>query len=116
MAIRTRRYRNKFNDRIVNAVQITDTNIVDIVNHITRNSGAATGHVTIPGSKVKKERPGRIRLRQRNFGENWGKLDWRVANVGDWIVRHEYEIDGEKFTEFYRVKAHAFPLDYEVWR
>lgn len=108
MAIRFKRYQDK--NRLqepVRAIKITETNIVDIVNYITKRYGAATGHFTIPAKgKVKKTRPGRIRLRQLNFGENWGKRDWRVANVGDYIVM--VQDPDLKYPEFFRVKADQF--------
>lgn len=112
MAVRTKKF--EFTDghgvkRTVRGVRITEKNIVDIVNYITRRGGAATGHVTIPGTKVKKVRPGRIRLRQLNFGENWGKRDWRVANVGDAIIVHDL---AEGRIEFERVKDIDFERDF----
>jgi hypothetical protein len=118
MAIRTKKY--TFIDgrgvkRVVRGVRITEKNIVDVVNYITRRGGAATGHLTIPGKNT-KERPGRIRLRQLNFGENWGKRDWRVANVGDAIIVHDANKEFSQIgfdVEFERVKAADFERDFE---
>lgn len=118
MAIRTKKYTftdGHGNKRIVRGVRITEKNIVDVVNYITRRGGAATGHVTIPGTKTKKVRPGRIRLRQLNFGENWGKRDWRVANVGDAIIVHDANKEFSQIgfdVEFERVKAADFERDF----
>ena len=109
MAIRFKKYRHTIDGTYeVKALQITEANIPDLVNHICRHGGAVTGHLYIPPVKIgkieKKARKARIRIRQRNFGEHWGKLDWRVATVGDYILRHE--INGKY--EFERVKGGDF--------
>lgn len=101
MAIRFKRYQHTAGGtREFYAVQITEDNIIDLTNAINQMGGAATGHIFIPGKKHTKGRPARIRILQRNYGENWGKRDWRVANVGDFIVRHKF-----KAGEFHREKA-----------
>jgi len=118
MAVRTKKFEftdGHGNKRIVRGVRITEKNIVDVVNYIARRGGAATGHLTIPAGKGKKERPGRIRLRQLNFGENWGKRDWRVANVGDAIIVHDANKAFSQIgfdVEFERVKASDFERDF----
>lgn len=111
MAIRFKKYSAKSKGYPVDAIRITEANLVEIVNYITKNGGAATGHETVPAKGKAKTRPGRIRLRQRNFGFNWGKQDWRVANVGDFIVR-----DGDRKNgyEFARVKDDQFEALFSV--
>jgi len=79
------------------AIKITEKNLTELVAHIVRHGGAATGHLARPEFK----RPARIRIKQRNFGNHWGKVDWRVAKIGDWIVRTEKN-------EFLRVKQQEF--------
>lgn len=110
MAIRTKKY--QYTDGCtgdMRAVQITEKNLSEVVAYICRNGGAATGHNGDTASK----RPARIRLKQRNFGKNWGKRDWRVARLGDWIVRHNFpkkdfaEIGNEP-SEFERVPGNRF--------
>lgn len=109
MAIRTKKYRyNAGGDRRVRAIQITEKNLTEIVAYISRNGGAATGHLGRPEFK----RPARIRIKQRNYGETWGKVDWRVAEIGDYIVRYDFP-KGEFYRdkgaiEFARVKARDF--------
>lgn len=101
MAIRTKKYWTSTQLGVYRAVQITEKNLIDLVSYIVRNGGIATGHLERPEYK----RPARIRIKQRNFGNHWGKIDWRVANVGDYIVRNEND-------EFFRVKAVDFLRDY----
>lgn len=103
MAIRFKKYKSKLDRSHVEvmAVKVTEANIPELVEHICRRGGAATGHITIPAKKGGKVRPARIRLRQRNFGKTWGKRDWRVAEVGDYIIRTEND-------EFYRDKGDEF--------
>lgn len=119
MALRFKRYQHRVGGtREFYAVQITEQNIPEIVAAICKAGGAATGHYSIPpvkvGKKTKKGRPGRIRLKQRNYGYNWGKVDWRVANIGDWIVRHNFkagELSREHASvEFERVKDVDFKV------
>lgn len=83
---------------VFRAIKITEANLTDLVAFICRHGGAATGHLARPEFK----RPARIRIKQRNFGNHWGKTDWRVAKIGDWIVRTDKN-------EFLRIKQ----LDFE---
>jgi hypothetical protein len=91
----------------VRAIQITEKNLTDVVAFINRNGGAATGH----NGDTRSKRPARIRIKQLNFGENWGKRDWRVAKLGDYIVRREHDEFG---TQFFRVKELQFEEDFEL--
>lgn len=127
MALRFKRFQHTAGGtREFYAVQITEQNIPEIVVAICNNGGAATGHYSIPPVKVPgrkhptKGRRGRIRLRQRNYGYNWGKVDWRVAEIGDWIVRHHFkagELSCEKASvEFERVKAADFKVQAEPYK
>lgn len=101
MAIRTKKYRHLGTHQEVKAVQITLKNLTDLVAYICRNGGGATGHT----GHVQFNRPARIRIKQRTFGHGWSKNDWRVAHVGDWIVRNENNT-------FERVKADDFDRRY----
>lgn len=91
----------------VRAVQVTEKNLTDLVAYICRNGGAATGHNFIP-----PKRRARIRILQRNYGFNWGKRDWRVAELGDYIIREDFKKGEfsreEDAVEFSRVKAKDF--------
>lgn len=97
MAIRTKKYRSVGGLLEVRAIKITEKNIEDLNEYILRNGGVATVRLARPAIK----RPARIRIKQHTAGKTWSKRDWRVALIGDYIVRHE---DGE----FARVKAGAF--------
>lgn len=107
MAIRFKKYRHKAGgDRTFGALRITENNMTELVAYINKNGGSA---FVTSGSKGK---PKRIRIKQRNFGKNWGKIDWRVALVGDFILRHQFEA-GELFrekksVEFERVREDDF--------
>lgn len=101
MAIRTKKYRLRLSPEEVRAVQITAKNLTDLVDHICRNGGGATGHLGRP----EYNRPARIRIKQRTYGRTWSKLDWRVALVGDYIVRYDDDT-------FARVKAVDFLANY----
>lgn len=113
MAIRTKKYRHKAGGtRHVRAVRITEKNLTELVAYINRNGGAATGH----NGDTASGRPARIRIKQRNFGENWGKRDWRVARVGDFIVKHDFSdepVEGLPSIEFSRVKDDTFEDTFE---
>lgn len=104
---------NKYmlNGFMVQAVEITMANLTDLVWYICENGGGATGHLGDTASK----RPARIRIKQRNYGENWGKYDWRVAKLGDYIVIHNFRAGtyGREFEsmEFSRVKKADFERD-----
>jgi hypothetical protein len=114
MAIRTKAVRDKGSHKIVRAITVTEDNVEEIVAWINRHGGAANGH----GVRIFQERtrPARVRLLQRNYGENWGKRDWRVATVGDTILKIDFaagEDHREKAgAEFVRVKAEAFAAEY----
>ncbi len=102
MAIRTKKYKNvdpTGEIRYVRAIEVKESNVEEIAAYINRNGGAATarGQRLFEG----RLRPARIRLKQLNFGENWGKRDWRVATLGDWIVKNEGG-------EFFRMKPGVF--------
>lgn len=99
MAIRTKKYKSHLAE--VRAIKITEKNLEDVVEYILRNGGAANGRLARPDFK----RPARIRIKQFTFGRTWSKKDWRVALVGDWIIRYE---DGS----FARVKAGTFANEY----
>jgi len=101
MAIRTKKFQHRVTESEVRAVKITEKNLEDVVDYILRNGGAANGRLARPEFK----RPARIRIKQWNHGRKWAKKDWRVALIGDWIVRYE---DGT----FARVKAGTFDLYY----
>lgn len=105
MAIRTKKYRHLGTGVEVKAVKITLANLTDLVAYICRNGGAATGHLGRP----EYNRPARIRIKQLTFGATWSKFDWRVANLGDYIVRHP-----EGKFPFERVKADDFERRFEA--
>lgn len=112
MAIRFKKYKANTNagEHIVKAIRITEKNVVELTNYICKNGGEAVAKIKI--SATGDESAYKIRLRQHNYGENWGKLDYRVAKVGDFIVRHDYFEDeyGRKKgdVEFERVKRDDF--------
>ena len=97
MEIRTKKYRTESGLNEVRAIKITEKNLADLVAYICRNGGEATGHLARPQYR----RPARIRIKQHTAGATWVKQDWRVALLGDWIVRYE---DGS----FARIKAKDF--------
>lgn len=104
MSIRFRKYNFKSNEYLghhVMAIKVTLKNIPELVAHICTRGGAATGHVgnTPSGHKA------RIRLKQFTNGVTWHKWDWRVARVGDYIVRNS---DGS----YSRIKAAKFEDEY----
>ena len=105
MAIRTKKFRHLGTHQEVRAIQITEKNLTDLVAYICRNGGAATGHtgrtynVTPKGKSI--HRPARIRIKQFTFGHSWSKRDWRVAYIGDVIVRNDDD-------SFERVKIDDF--------
>lgn len=99
MAIRMKKYKSHLAE--VRAIKITEKNLEDVVEYILRNGGAANGRLARPDFK----RPARIRIKQFTFGRTWSKMDWRVALVGDWVIRYE---DGS----FARVKAGTFAKEY----
>lgn len=116
MAIRLKKYKHKAGGtRVVRAVRITEHNINELVLYVVRKGGAATGH----NGDTASGRPARIRIKQRNYGENWGKKDWRVAKVGDFLV--QYDLGGKEFAqigfdpiEFGRVKEDDFEASFEL--
>lgn len=112
MAIRTKRYKSKVNGAVVKAVVITENNIADLVAYIVRNGGAATGH----NGDTASGRPARVRVKQLNYGDNWGKRDWRVGRLGDSIIRYEYPESeyGPAGTEFARVRKNDFEDSFEL--
>lgn len=101
MAIRTKKYWSCAGLGVYRAVQITEKNLTELVSYIVRNGGIATGHNGRPEFK----RPARICIKQLTYGKNWSKNDWRVAHVGDYIVRDEND-------NFFRVKQVDFLRDY----
>lgn len=107
MTIRTKKFRRIYTDQEVRAIQVTMNNLTDLVAYICRNGGAATGHIGRP----EFNRPPRIRIKQETSGlgrecRRWVKQDWRVARLGDWIVK-----DVQTGT-FERIKAADFERDY----
>lgn len=115
MAIKTKKYKHQVHGNVVRGIKITEKNLTEVVLWINRNGGAATGH----NGDTRSNRPPRIRIKQLNFGENWGKRDWRVAKVGDTIIRVDHEKHTNEYgtwpasTDFYRVKAEHFDDIYE---
>ena len=113
MAIRFKKYKHKAGgDRTFRAIRITDRNLAELVAYICRNGGSAFATSGEGGKPV------RIRIKQRNYGHNWGKRDWRVAKVGDFIVRHDFE-PGDldrvtKSVEFERVNEDQFEAGAEL--
>lgn len=109
MSIRFRKFRSEDGAFERQAIKITEKNIDEVVAYILRNGGSA---FVTQGAEGK---PRRIRIKQRNFGRNWGKRDWRVATVGDYIVkapvRTEYQAALGK-TEFWREKGAAFDFGF----
>lgn len=101
MAIRTKKYFSNITGRVVRVAKITDTNLTDLVAYICRNGGGATGHFARP----EFNRPARIRIKQITQGLTWSKMDWRVAHIGDYIIRYENDT-------YIRVKAVDFPIFY----
>ena len=100
MSIRFRKYvvtHTAYDSDSIMAVKITLKNIPELVAHICTRGGAATGHV----GDTKSGHKARIRLKQHTFGKGWTKRDWRVARVGDYIVRTK---DGD----YRRIKGGAF--------
>lgn len=114
MALRLKKYRFRGNGDVVRAIRITEKNLAEIVDYINNQGGAATGHL---GNTRSGKKP-RIRIKQRNFGENWGKVDWRVAYIGDFIVRDDYEREfkgvNTKYKDFSRVKDDIFEAAFEL--
>lgn len=113
MPIRFKKYRHKAGgDRTFGAIRITEANMAELVATINKRGGSA---FVTSGAKGK---PKRIRIKQRNYGHNWGKVDWRVALVGDFIVRHDFkagELNREKAaTEFERVREDDFEASAEL--
>lgn len=97
MAIQPKKYKTLGAGFEVKVVKITIKNLTDLVAYICRNGGAATGHIGRP----EYNRPARIRIKQQTYGNGWSKKDWRVANLGDYIIRWE---NGD----FERIKAADF--------
>lgn len=87
MAIRFKKYKHR-NDKnasvVFRAIRVTDKNIHELVDYIRRNGGQA--FVT----NAHDGKPMRIRIKQRTWGKTWFKRDWRVAEVGDFILRHDF--------------------------
>lgn len=110
MAIRFKKYRHKAGGtRVFRALRITENNLSELVAYINKNGGSA---FVTSGAKNKAKR---IRIKQRNFGENWGKRDWRVANVGDFIVRHDFPKEaGLPPIEFERAREDDFEAAAEL--
>ena len=113
MAIRFKKHKHRAGgDRRFGALRITENNMTELVAYINKNGGSA---FVTSGAKNKAKR---IRIKQRNYGNNWGKVDWRVANVGDFIVRHEFaagELGREKKSiEFERVREDDFEASAEL--
>ena len=113
--VRWKRYISKrpYGPAHVRAVKITEKNLTDIVAYVCRYGGAATGHNFIP-----PKRRARIRIRLRNYGETWGKRDWRVAELGDYIVMNEFKKGEfhreEDCKEFERVKGKDFERTFKL--
>jgi hypothetical protein len=115
MAIRFKKYRHKAGGtRVFRAIRVTEKNIPELVAYICRNGGAATGHT----GDTKSGRPPRIRIKQRTFGNGWTKRDWRVAKVGDFIVRYDHEDEivnkGLNKIEYERVTEDNFEVAAEL--
>lgn len=105
MSIRFKKFRSEDGAFERQAIKITEKNIDEVVAYIQRNGGSAFVTAGADG------KPRRIRIKQRNFGRNWGKRDWRVAVVGDYIVKAPVRSDFVKVlgkTEFWREKGAAF--------
>lgn len=112
MAIRFKKYQDK-NRSVgpVKALRITERNLSELVAYITKNGG--TAFLT----KGSENKPVRIRIKQRNFGENWGKRDWRVANVGDFIVMEDVAPEFQEALgkrEFFRAKDDTFEATHSL--
>jgi len=112
MAIRFKKYKAKGtgNDGLF-AIRITDANIDEIAEYIKKNGGSA---FVTSGAEGK---PRRLRIKQRNFGENWGKRDWRVAVVGDFVSRRDVEPEFRPVLgklEFSRVKEDVFEATHHL--
>jgi aryl-alcohol dehydrogenase-like predicted oxidoreductase len=97
MSIHTRKYKSINRDEVARVVQIKEENLLGIVAYICRNGGAATGH----NARPQFNRPARIRIKQLTQGKTWSKFDWRVALIGDYIIRYQDDT-------FERVKAADF--------
>ena len=106
MAIRTKAYRSKAGgNREVRAVRISEKNWEELAAYIDRNGGIAnaSAYVTKDGDLLNHT----IRVYQQNPNTKWKGRGWRVARVGDWIVKNE---EGE----FSRVKDDVFEAEYAL--
>lgn len=104
MAIRTKEYRFKAGgNRRVRAIRITEKNFIEISSYINRNGGQAEAlWLTLKSGDVANHR---IRIKQMNHMPKGSKRDWRLARVGDFIVKYEDD-------SFARVKDDVFEAEF----
>lgn len=107
MAIRTKEYRfTAGGNRRVRAIRVTEKNLAELVAYVNRNGGEALGLAdTHPETGDVTNH--KIRIKQMNHTASGSKRDWRVARVGDFIVKHE---NGE----FERVKDDEFEAKFAL--
>lgn len=104
MAIRTKEYRFKAGgNRRVRALRITEKNYVELSAYINRNGGESEAlDLRLDNGDLVNQR---IRIKQMNHMPKGSKRDWRLARVGDFIVKYE---DGS----FARVKDDVFEAEF----
>lgn len=109
MSIRFKKYQiNNKTEAPLKAIRLTERNLEEVVAYVNRNGGEAKSHDT------------GIKIRQHNYGEDWGKLDWRVARVGDFVCFLEWiePADGihkrQSFKEFFRIKEDHFEASHSL--
>lgn len=102
MAIRTKEYRYKAGgNRRIRAIRITEKNISELVAFINRNGGKASERELKNGGQP------RIDIYQVNHGPTHSRRGWRVAQLGDFIVKYE---NGT----FARIKDDVFEAEFAL--
>lgn len=105
MSVRFKKYaHNGGTARPIRAIRLTENNIDAVAEYVCKNGGAA--FVTQgAGGKAR-----RLRIKQLNFGENWGKRDWRVAVVGDFVLY----VEEDRVKDFFRMKEDHFEASHSL--
>lgn len=113
MGVQFQRYRSIDANGVTDlrAVKLTEDNL-----HAVAVTIRAHGWPAFVIGGANERNPRRITIRQRNFGNYWGKMDWRIAKVGDYIAKapvHPLFVEVLGEFELWREKGSTFESQFK---
>lgn len=111
MKVEFKKYRSKEDGFERLAVKLTEENLDAVSMYIGNHGGAAFVF------DFDSDKPKHIEIKQLNFGRTWGKRDWRVAKIGDYILMRRVPKDFVEFYgkfEFWREKGSTFESEFDL--